>query len=595
MLSFPIVPDWWADSKKFMKLPYGFKPPNFVGSFDCETCYGEILTVQLNSRNYQNDNYYDEKIFWVTTDTTLDTFLNYYRILRGSIILFGFNIPFDLPLIFRKFIHLFLNDDFEIRYKDWNIKVFCSRNWFVVMENQNTHIMIVDVRAFFQKGSLEKVSKDLQLPIEKLEHPEGLGSKKFGKRDSIFKQYALQDIRLTIGCGLEILKLHEELDVPMSSSFANMSEKVFRRKFILDNERIQYPPYEAQRLAELCYHGGKNGYYHDHPSKYKSIYEYDFNSAYPFAMFDLPSFVDGKFVKVRKLSDNFEGFYEVTGKVKECPYGIMYDDSFRYYRHTMRETIRCYITSYELREALRCKEFKLESIKGWIWQPSTSHNPLREYTQYFWEKKQTTPKEDVHYLFYKLFLNSLYGKFIQRNPINSEMVIRLRNSQFTMRENDIVSGGLYNPFIGALITAHCRARLHTNEHLLQAIDCSTDSIKSPVYDKNFEKDYLGRMRLESYECKQCKKKYNKFQGVFVRNRLNLLLCKFGHIVKGAMHGFWGNKEELLNLYKNKLTTYQVTRMPLIREGLKQEGKPLFQFFTEDRNLNIDWSKYREYK
>lgn len=594
MLSFPIVPEWWSTSKKHMKLKQGFKAPNYISSFDTETCYGEILTLQTNTTNYQNDNY-REQISWVNSENVLDTFLKFYDGFSGFHILFGFNITFDLPLLLRKMIDLFLNDDFEVRYKGWNIKVFCTKNWFAVIQKDDIYIMLVDVRNYFQKGSLEKVAKDLKLSIGKLEHPEGLGTKKFLKSDSKFKEYALGDIRVTLEIGKVIVAMHEEFDVPMSTSFANMSEKVFRRMFILDNESMQFPNQDAKRLAELCYHGGKNAYYYDHPSRHKNIYEYDFNSAYPFAMYDLPSFVSGSYRRVRSLSDKYEGFYEVSGTIKSCKYGILYNSSFNYFRNQNNTRVKIYATSYELKEAIRSKEIKIDKVNGWIWQADTTHNPLKAYTQYFWEKKQATPKEDVHYLFYKLFLNSLYGKFIQRNPINSEMVLKLRNSQFVMRDNDLIAGGLYNPFIGALITAHCRARLHENEHLLEAIDCSTDSIKSKKYDKQFEKDYLGRMRLESYHCKICSRDYSKFIGIFVRNRLNLLICNKGHIVKGAMHGFWGNKEELLTLVQNKQTTYQRTRMPLIREGLKQEGKPLFQFFTEDRSINIDWTKYREYR
>lgn len=575
-------------------MKQGFLAPQYVGSFDCETVYGEILTLQMNSENYQTGRGYHERIKWVSHATVLDEFLNYYGRLEGFVVLFGFNIKFDAPLVFRQFIELFLHDDFAIRYREWGIRMFCSTNWFCVLENRKTSIMLVDVRSYFQRGSLAKVSQDFKLPIEKLEKPEALGNYRYSKRDTGFVQYALQDIRLTLGIGKQILKMHEEFDIPMSSSFANMSEKVFRRMFLEDGERIQYPPHEAQRLAEICYHGGKNGYYHDGPTDYGKVYEYDFNSAYPFAMYDMPNFSQGEFVKVNTLSDKYEGFYEVSGKLGGCRYGIFYDDGFHYYRNQNAAKVICRVSSYELREAIRAREFKIDRIIGWVWKPDDARNPLKEYTSYFWQKKQSTPKEDVHYLFYKLFLNSLYGKFIQRNPFDRDKVMKLRESDFLMQDTDLVSGGLYNPFIGAMITAHCRARLHQNEHKLEAIDCSTDSIKSAHYDPEYKKDYLGRMRLETYHCKTCQKSYSHFNGVFVRNRLNLLLCRAGHVVKGAMHGFWGSKEDLLTVYEGRLTSYEVTRMPLIREGLKQEGKPLFQFFTETRSLNIEWQKLQKF-
>ena len=44
-------------------------------------------------------------------------------------------------------------------------------------------------------------------------------------------------------------------------------------------------------------------------------------------------------------------------------------------------------------------------------------------------------------------------------------------------------------------------------------------------------------------------------------------------------------------YKNQEYTYEVERMPLIREGIKQAGKRLFEMGIEERSLqNISWDK-----
>ena len=52
--------------------------------------------------------------------------------------------------------------------------------------------------------------------------------------------------------------------------------------------------------------------------------------------------------------------------------------------------------------------------------------------------------------------------------------------------------------------------------------------------------------------------------------------------------FAGALASLYDMYKKGEKIYSVQRMPLIREGLKQKGKPLFQFYTEKRSLNINW-------
>lgn len=575
-----------------MKLNKGYTPPDYIIGHDTETNCGEIMTQQFCFSKYGLGQR-KERIKWVNEDNVLDDFLEFMENFSGLITCYCFNAKFDLAILLRQYIDKFLMDDFTIRHESkrgfiWEIKVCCSKNWYAFFHRGNTFIYYLDIQNFFS-GSLEKVAKTFQCETQKLTKPEGLGEKPFYQNDKLFVDYALADSRLCLEIAEKLLEMHEEFDIPIATSSANFAEKVFRRDFIPEGKRFQFPTdFPCLRLSELCYHGGKNGYYMDNPAHIYDCYEYDFNSAYPFAMYSLPSFLSGKYEKVEKFSEKYVGVYHVIGDIRSCPFGILYDTKFNYFRFNETVKIQSFCTSFELQEALKSKEFKMESCKGYIWKPDTEESPLKEYNRYFWEKKNVTPKNDIKYIFYKLLLNSLYGKWIQRNPVSNARYI-YASGELSLRPRQEQAGGLYHPFIASLITGHTRARLHQAEHYFEAIESSTDSVKSRKYNaKSANLKEMGVMQLQKHDCNDCHKEYTKFNGLFVRNRLNLLMCPKEHILKCALHGFWGKPKTLLQMYKNQEYVYEVNRMPLIREGIKQVGKNLFQMNNEERSINISW-------
>src|SRR5258708_3767447 len=589
MLNFPDVPSWWKEGSKFMKLQKPFTPPDYIVGYDTETYGGQILTQQFCTTRYKRNERRD-CIQWVNKTNVLDKFLRYVEGLHGYIIVYCFNASFDLAILLRQYIDKFLQDDFQLRHETekgtvWNINIFCSKNWYGYFKSGNLFVSFLDIHNYFT-GTLETVAETFNLKSKKLERPKDLGTYKYTAKDTKFVEYAQMDALLCLEIGEVIVDMHEEFDIPFSTSSANFAEKVFRRKFIPEDRKIHFPPFSACRLAEITYHGGKNGYYIDNPSVIHHCYEYDFNAAYGFAMYSIPSFMAGRYKQVDRFIDGKPGVYEVTGNIKSCKYGIFYDTRFNYFRFPSTQKIRAYVTSYELEEAIRSKEFKIDTCKGWIWIPDTNDNPVKEYARYFWEKKNSTPKHDVRYIFYKLLLNSLYGKWIQRNPARKPKYT-YSQGQFQLFPRKDVSGGLYNPFIASLITGFTRARLHEAEHYFSAIESSTDSVKSRKYDSYASKiKQFGVMQLEKLKCKECDIQPKSFTGLFVRNRLNLLMCNKQHVMKYALHGFWGKPDVLKELWKKKENWYTIERMPLIREGIKQQGKDLFMMHTEERTLNI---------
>jgi hypothetical protein len=104
---------------------------------------------------------------------------------------------------------------------------------------------------------------------------------------------------------------------------------------------------------------------------------------------------------------------------------------------------------------------------------------LSKYVDKFFAIKATTtgPERETA----KLLLNSLYGKFFQKQPIGSVGSYDLDTQDWIVsdRDNqqyDYEAGGLYNPPVASLITGYVRAKIHRLEHRYESVMTSTDGL-----------------------------------------------------------------------------------------------------------------------
>jgi hypothetical protein len=61
------------------------------------------------------------------------------------------------------------------------------------------------------------------------------------------------------------------------------------------------------------------------------------------------------------------------------------------------------------------------------------------------------------------------------------------------------------------------------------------------------------------------------------------------ITKYALHGFWGNVKQLLELYRDKNHCYTTKHMTKIKESLKQNKYPRIME-TLQKQIHVDWKK-----
>jgi hypothetical protein len=572
---------------------------------DTETVNGKPYTLQITN----NDN--QPNLFYVNEKDITDTFIRLLKVLynkKSTNVLFCHNLSFDLPILFYPYLDRFEKNEFAIvdEKLEYAVNIYCAKTWFAELiflkkiNNKDYSITFMDDTEDFQTikgfkksnvikivdsgnfihGSLMSLAsaKQLNLNHKKMKSPKGLGEQYLS--DQYFTDYALNDVLAEYDLADYIIKMHKEYNIPPTISIAQMAQYVFTKNFMGD-DTIMMPFKKILKWCELSYHGGKNGFYMEKPCKIKDVYDIDVNSMYPYAMALLPPMTSGEYKQTYEVSPDYEGVYCITGYANKCKYPIIPDHEFKYIVDAPVKNN--WITSYELKEAMYHNEVKLDKLFGYIWIPNEdSKNPLYNYVQHFFEMKKNTPKSDSRYMMYKLLLNGIYGKFIQniRYDTKKEYTYDEDNKKIKEITPLFEAGGLYNPFIGTLITGFARAYLHRLEHKYNALDSSTDSVKTIINPLNECNKELGGISVKCFgNC------------IFLRNKLYIHYNRLPNPevpISYALHGFHGHLKDLLYLWLNKKQDYKMKRMTKVKESLKRKSKPLTPLMMHefDRKLDI---------
>jgi len=556
-------------------------------AFDTETVDGEPFTIQFAGSD-------GGTLVRVTRSTILETFLTFLDH-RGDPdrlnLLWAHNLEFDAGIVFCAHPEIWTTKTPYLVGQldgvgDVRIVFHQVENPFHQVTVRGRQWLILDTMSFF-KLSLDEACRRLQLPVQKLPRPTYLGQRPPTEQEwPAFHAYATNDALATYELGSYILERHREFGIPPTVSIAHMAGTIFRRDYLREDltrpirtevrmvsdevarakgwqvrqplrVRVDSPIgfCETERRSDLVlsasllsYHGGKNGLYVS-PGVYEGVAEVDIVSAYPHAMRMLPPLTKGRYRDTRKIVPGRCAVYRVTGRIRSrCPYGVFLniDGDVK----VTEGRFDTWVTSYELDTAL--DEVELESVYGYYWEPAAdATNPLADYVNFFFEKKQHTPKDDPRREMLKLLLNSLYGKLIQRIEKEDRM-LAVAHAQ---------AGALFNPFWASMITGHCRARLHRLEHAYAALHASTDSILTQATT------IPTGMALGDLEVKA------RGTLILLRSRLYVILDDAGQVLKDARHGFPGRVNDLMELIRRGGGPYTVRHMVRPREALRTKETP----------------------
>lgn len=584
---------------------------------DTETVHGRPHTVQLSDGG-------EPELFYVDQPTVLPVFWNWIRprMRTGGVnVCYFHNLAFDAMILFSDHrlemyeqvnaIEFVLDGQCRKLPRKWweepdrlVVKaeiLFGKVNAATLTEGKHymgggelkfeatARLHIFDSRAFTQ-ASLSRSLSMFHIPESKLPKPDDLGH--LPLKTPEFEAYAKQDVKAQWALGRRIMDIHAKYKVRPSVSLPQFISRVFRHDFFKGSEKIAFPPVEVVKAAEFSYHGGKNGLYASR-GVYEDVYEADINSAFPWAMRELPTFLSGRFETVHGWAGPDKvGVYCLTGETDPAAvYPLIFDHLFRRVDGAFEGL---WHTSYETEKILAADFVKTKKIWGYIWHPGGStSNPFRDFVDHFYKLKAETPREDPYYNFYKIALNALYGKLV--GVIEEHELSRYVDEEdkdhlyvpedyvwdsalncYARTRTAHKAGQMYNPFIASLITGRVRALLYDLETKYEALHSATDSIKTRKSIK--EKPGLGGWKEECFG--RC---------YIFRNKLYLHFDKSAgegkrgikedgqRLVKYALHAYKGSVEDL---YKNRVQLlrdgsmkYKYTRPVGLREGLRRKMTP----------------------
>lgn len=284
-----------------------------------------------------------------------------------------------------------------------------------------------------------------------------------------------------------------EIDL-QAETIASAALLYFRRNYL--RRSIYQAPEPAQALARLAYQGGRCEVFARGGARRRY---YDVNSMYPAAMcMPLPA---DYFGRTRSIVDDGEtrlGVYHATVEVPECFYPpLPWWDRRQYFPVGRFEGWWCGV---ELIYAMTCGARVLKIHDGHVWRAEPW---LEEYARDLYEKKRTAtePQRTI----FKLLLNSLYGKFGQREEREVYVIddgrsglvpvpdVHGRETGIAIERKTCRSRHLL-PQVAAHVTAWGRIRLHELVTEAEADYCDTDSV---ITSRNLPTgDDLGALKLE---------------------------------------------------------------------------------------------------
>lgn len=443
-------------------LERGFKACRVMGA-DTETWINpktglcEVISLQVCG-----DDFPPELIYCDNSDALAHfmAILNEWAKKGERNVVFFHNLAYDLQALilnYPEFLEqIATRNECVITWPEATLKIQAGKSWFAsLVFGQHRRVKILDSFKF-TFASLDSSAKIFGLEERKIKPPKGLGSKRF-RNDRKFEEYAVQDAVVEYQLGKKIIDFMELIDCPLAVSAAQMSAFAFRRKHL--TQEFARPNPEAETMALLSFHGGltraQSGFYED-------LREYDFVSAYPFAMSRLGAPVSYK--RVNEYA-GVNGVYQIRGRVTDRVHPILFTPNFK----PLYDTDYSFVTGYEIASAIKHGEFEGTILRGYVVEFDPTHNPFLDFVEYFFKQKDEAKSrgENARAHMVKRVLNSLYGKTIQTQEVCGETF-------FT-------AGGLYHPFIATLITGSVRSYLHDLEHACRAVHSATDSVKTSEF------------------------------------------------------------------------------------------------------------------
>ncbi len=327
-----------------------------------------------------------------------------------------------------------------------------------------------------------------------------LGLRKLRMSKKSLLRYCKRDTEIVYRFVEEIKKLCREIKIDFSHTQASLAWKAFRQ-----NCKIDFSiPGGINKVARQGYYGGRVEIF-KYGERDGNFYEYDINSMYPSVMRNLRIPL-GKIRKKKSINWEYdEGIAKVRiesdMKIPILPYRL---DTGTCYPNGIFSGIW---TINELRYFLRCGG----RIKNVFWSftsQKVNTSIFNHFVDRFYAKKKNE-KNPIKKLFYKIHLNSLYGKFGFSGEISNlknlkwgeefggEIFLSKTGNIYGL-ENAEITTNYQNSIIAGYITSAARIKLHETmaKYSDEICYCDTDSIISDSPLDLGISDSLGSWKFE---------------------------------------------------------------------------------------------------
>jgi hypothetical protein len=292
------------------------------------------------------------------------------------------------------------------------------------------------------------------------QHPDrGDGSGRSCSLDT-YVAYARQDARLTAKIGAWIVDECGRQDVTLPVSLPSLSAKVFRRRYL--PRPIPALSDEVFALALRAYYGGRVQTWYKGTIR-RTTWKYDLNSAYAAALADVPDLAAGRWESSRTLDPL--GVYEADLTIHISSLPVTLGATGQRLTYPLGR-VRGAWMGVELLAAAEQGFIEIHKLLGYRFRPGVSGSPWADFVEEQWSIKRRHKKGHIHYDLPKLLVNSLYGKTLAKIRLDGRWGPYLR------------ADTMFHPFIGAYVTASCRARILRAHEVLgdRLVNVQTDGL-----------------------------------------------------------------------------------------------------------------------
>lgn len=411
----------------------GLNMPNPFIFVDTET-----KSKRVNNKTEKQKFYLGWAIFWdrilnikeYKYFTTLKSFWEWFiekSMQYDKILFYAHNMEFDFKML--NGYHYLINK-YHYKVKNFYIE---NKTFIIRLENEKHFIEILDTYNYMP-SSLQKIGNNLGIEKQKIN---------FNKcSDKKLSDYCKNDCEIIYSLIKSLIEFLEENNLTkLMSTSAGLSLNAFRHKFYdrKDNKILIHNWHSAISLERDSYSGGISDCFKIGEFK-ETLFKVDINSMYPKQMKDnkLPI----KLLFSGNINDyNFEKLYDIFKSnndkylcIADCDIYLPKKYAYILTKAKLKEGVksiflsgyfRCCLTTPELNFVLKygkiLKLYRLNIYEGSI--------IFKDFVDFFYTKKQEFKNKGnlIYSEFCKLMLNSLYGKFAQRQG-NFTLVKTLKNS-----------------------------------------------------------------------------------------------------------------------------------------------------------------------